>query len=95
MGLLILIYDNTGKRNDEEDAKEKLYTYASYVPVLTFKVRPVILLLYLIITHLSSFLFSSFAFFVTYTGPRDHRRGHRRVNANLLDVGRLLSVLLS
>lgn len=25
------------KRNDEEDAKEKLYTYASHVPVVTFK----------------------------------------------------------
>lgn len=28
-----------GKRNDDEDAKEKLYTYASFVPVLSFKVR--------------------------------------------------------
>ncbi len=27
-----------GKRNDDEGAKEKLYTYASYVPVTTFKV---------------------------------------------------------
>ena len=27
-----------GKRNDDENAKEKLYTYASYVPVNTFKV---------------------------------------------------------
>lgn len=26
-----------GKRNDDEDAKEKLYTYATYVPVTTFK----------------------------------------------------------
>ncbi|KII91557.1 hypothetical protein PLICRDRAFT_105972 [Plicaturopsis crispa FD-325 SS-3] len=25
------------KRNDEENAKEKLYTYASHVPVITFK----------------------------------------------------------
>ncbi|EJD01851.1 ribosomal protein L31e [Fomitiporia mediterranea MF3/22] len=25
------------KRNDDEDAKEKLYTYASYVPVISFK----------------------------------------------------------
>ncbi|GJJ14623.1 60S ribosomal protein L31 [Clathrus columnatus] len=25
------------RRNDEEDAKEKLYTYASYVPVTDFK----------------------------------------------------------
>lgn len=30
-----------GKRNDEENAKEKLFTYASHVPVDTFKVRPV------------------------------------------------------
>lgn len=28
-----------GKRNDDDGAKEKLYTYASYVPVTTFKVR--------------------------------------------------------
>ena len=28
-----------GKRNDEENAKEKLYTYASFVPVESFKVR--------------------------------------------------------
>ncbi|KAL5497785.1 RPL31B [Sanghuangporus vaninii] len=25
------------KRNDDEDAKEKLYTYATYVPVASFK----------------------------------------------------------
>ncbi|CAJ0633167.1 12489_t:CDS:2 [Entrophospora sp. SA101] len=25
------------RRNDEEDAKEKLYTYVTYVPVPTFK----------------------------------------------------------
>jgi len=25
------------KRNDEENAKEKLYTYATHVPVITFK----------------------------------------------------------
>lgn len=31
-------YD-TGKRNDEEGAKEKLFTYASYVIVDSFKVR--------------------------------------------------------
>ena len=30
----------TGKRNDEDGAKEKLYTYASHVIVETFKVRP-------------------------------------------------------
>ena len=29
----------TGKRNDEEGAKEKLFTYASHVVVDTFKVR--------------------------------------------------------
>ena len=28
-----------GKRNDEEGAKEKLYTYASHVEVTSFKVR--------------------------------------------------------
>ncbi|KAI6115317.1 ribosomal protein L31e-domain-containing protein [Pisolithus croceorrhizus] len=27
----------TGKRNDEENAKEKLYTYATHVPVTSFK----------------------------------------------------------
>jgi hypothetical protein len=27
-----------GKRNDDEGAKEKLFTYASYVPVVSFKV---------------------------------------------------------
>ena len=27
-----------GKRNDEKDAKEKLYTYATYVEVTSFKV---------------------------------------------------------
>lgn len=27
----------SGKRNDEENAKEKLYTYASHVPVTSFK----------------------------------------------------------
>ena len=27
-----------GKRNDEEGAKEKLFTYASHVPVTSFKV---------------------------------------------------------
>lgn len=29
----------SGKRNDDENAKEKLYTYASHVPVTSFKVR--------------------------------------------------------
>jgi hypothetical protein len=29
-----------GKRNDEENAKEKLFTYATHVPVTTFKVTP-------------------------------------------------------
>lgn len=28
-----------GKRNDDEDAKEKLYTYATHVVVPSFKVR--------------------------------------------------------
>lgn len=30
---------NLGKRNDDEGAKEKLYTYVSHVPVTSFKVR--------------------------------------------------------
>ena len=34
--LLTLHY--TGKRNDEENAKEKLYTYASHVLTASFKV---------------------------------------------------------
>jgi large subunit ribosomal protein L31e len=29
---------SSGKRNDEENAKEKLYTYASFVPTASFKV---------------------------------------------------------
>ena len=29
----------TGKRNDDENAKEKLYTYVSHIPVTSFKVR--------------------------------------------------------
>ena len=33
-------YRVAGKRNDEENAKEKLFTYATYVPVESFKVRP-------------------------------------------------------
>ena len=33
-----------GKRNDEENAKEKLFTYASHVPVNSFKVRTSIFL---------------------------------------------------
>ncbi len=36
---------SAGKRNDEENAKEKLYIYASHVPVDTFKVSLVSLLL--------------------------------------------------
>ena len=37
---LILLTDDTstGKRNDEENAKEKLYIYATHVPVASFKV---------------------------------------------------------
>jgi hypothetical protein len=44
---------SSGKRNDEENAKEKLYTYASYVPVETFKVSLVSLLLKAICFDLS------------------------------------------
>lgn len=43
---VVLIWDTglmefrgLGKRNDEENAKEKLFTYASFVPVESFKVR--------------------------------------------------------
>lgn len=40
------VYDRViGKRNDEENAKEKLYTYATYVPVDSFKVRLIIRIL--------------------------------------------------
>lgn len=33
------MYRFVGKRNDEEGAKEKLFTYASHVIVESFKVR--------------------------------------------------------
>ena len=35
-GLMVFVF--LGKRNDEENAKEKLYTYVSHVPVTSFKV---------------------------------------------------------
>ena len=40
MTVLLTSY-SAGKRNDEENAKEKLYTYASHVPISreSFKVR--------------------------------------------------------
>ena len=38
MKLMCGVISPTGKRNDEENAKEKLYTYASHVPVESFKV---------------------------------------------------------
>lgn len=41
-----------GKRNDDEDAKEKLYTYASYVHVTSFKVR--------LVQHLLRFVHSAY-----------------------------------
>jgi large subunit ribosomal protein L31e len=44
-GVGFLMDHLTGKRNDEENAKEKLFTYASYVPVTTFKVCPHLFLL--------------------------------------------------
>jgi large subunit ribosomal protein L31e len=44
----------TGKRNDEEGAKEKLFTYASYVPVTTFKVRLVFPLFFTGVIHVTS-----------------------------------------
>ena len=40
MKLMCGVISPTGKRNDEENAKEKLFTYATYVPVESFKVRP-------------------------------------------------------
>jgi hypothetical protein len=42
---ILLMPHSAGKRNDEENAKEKLYTYATHVPVETFKVSLVLLLL--------------------------------------------------
>ncbi|KAH8827125.1 60S ribosomal protein L31 [Flagelloscypha sp. PMI_526] len=36
-GVKTVPHRNSGRRNDEENAKEKLYTYASHVPVLSFK----------------------------------------------------------
>ena len=36
--MLILLCLLAGKRNDDEGAKEKLFTYATYVPVESFKV---------------------------------------------------------
>ena len=33
-----MVFVFLGKRNDEENAKEKLYTYVSHVPVTSFKV---------------------------------------------------------
>lgn len=33
-----------GKRNDDEDATEKLYTYASHIPVTSFKVGGICIL---------------------------------------------------
>lgn len=42
---ILLMPHSAGKRNDEENAKEKLYTYASHVPVESFKVSLVLLLL--------------------------------------------------
>jgi large subunit ribosomal protein L31e len=37
--LIFLLAILPGKRNDEENAKEKLYTYVSHIAVTTFKVR--------------------------------------------------------
>ena len=39
-----------GKRNDEENAKEKLFTYASHVPVNSFKVRTFILIYFMAVS---------------------------------------------
>ncbi|KAI9065192.1 hypothetical protein FKP32DRAFT_1710798 [Trametes sanguinea] len=64
VGLLDSPMGITGKRNDEENAKEKLYTYATYVPVESFKVCPSC-------THKSD---SKLMSFYPLTGPRDRRR---------------------
>ena len=42
-----------GKRNDEENAKEKLFTYASHVPVNSFKVRTFILKIFMAVSFFS------------------------------------------
>lgn len=39
-----------GKRNDEENAKEKLFTYASHVPVNSFKVRTFISIFFMAVS---------------------------------------------
>ena len=36
--IVFVVFVFLGKRNDEENAKEKLYTYVSHVPVTSFKV---------------------------------------------------------
>ena len=59
--LMLIIFISTGKRNDEEDAKEKLYTYASHVPVVSFKVC---------ILSLNSLVLNCLNLF-TNLGPRD------------------------
>lgn len=37
--IIVFVVGLIGKRNDEENAKEKLYTYVSHVPTTSFKVR--------------------------------------------------------
>ena len=53
-GIGELMVLDIGKRNDEENAKEKLFTYASHVPVNSFKVRTFILIFVMAV----SFFFS-------------------------------------
>jgi len=52
LSLFFVLYSNylVGKRNDEEGAKERLYTYASHVPVISFKVCELFLFLLLDLT---------------------------------------------
>lgn len=59
VGLRELMVLDIGKRNDEENAKEKLFTYASHVPVNSFKVRTFILI----------FFMAVFFFLILILGP--------------------------
>ena len=66
--ILFVVFIFLGKRNDEENAKEKLYTYVSHVPVTSFKV----------------FFFPSFttACLRSYrTGPANDGRGCRVISS--------------
>ena len=49
----LTLFTHTGKRNDEENAKEKLYTYASYVATTSFKVGHPASHVLFVISHLA------------------------------------------